>query len=424
MATYTRTPFLIVHRVEQARKDVYGAIDDALVLQAQLLRGAEDSDTALVAMHPIGSPGYLPAFSQLARSGHHVVACATRYSTGDAALQMENVLVDLAACVRHTREHLGYRKIALVGWSGGGSIMAAYQAEAEQRVIVRTAAGEETPLAQLDLIKADALLLLATHRSRHHLLTGQLDAAITDEREPENRDASLDLYDERNPDRPPYSAEFLAAYRAAQLARNRRITAGPKDKLAAFKAAGRPHDEFCFVVHGTMADPRWLDPAIEPNGRRPRWTYLGDPAIVNDKPGGPRTLYIAAQLAVAMELRRRADRLGRCRAAYRRSDAADHGRCGRCLPRQPHRCDLRGPRRARQAKAYHRRRQPLFHGPRGTCPPRQGDVADRRLARGTRSALIRAPRDRRAPAVRANIASRSARVKPPVRRLNAFHRLP
>ena len=33
--------------------------------------------------------------------------------------------------------------------------------------------------------------------------------------------------------------------------------------------AGRPDDEFCFVVHGTMADPRWLDPTVDPNDRAP-----------------------------------------------------------------------------------------------------------------------------------------------------------
>jgi alpha-beta hydrolase superfamily lysophospholipase len=34
-----------------------------------------------------------------------------------------------------------------------------------------------------------------------------------------------------------------------------------------------------------MADPRWLDPTIEPNGRRPRWSYLGDPEVANTSPG-------------------------------------------------------------------------------------------------------------------------------------------
>jgi len=59
-----------------------------------------------------------------------------------------------------------------------------------------------------------------------------------------------------------------------------------KDKLAAFREAGKPHEEYGFVVHGTMADPKWLDPAIDPNDRKPRWCFMGDPAIVNNGPVG------------------------------------------------------------------------------------------------------------------------------------------
>ena len=57
-------------------------------------------------------------------------------------------MLDLAACVRDARERLGYRRVILAGWSGGGSLMAGYQAEAEQQAITRTAAGERTPLAE------------------------------------------------------------------------------------------------------------------------------------------------------------------------------------------------------------------------------------------------------------------------------------
>jgi dienelactone hydrolase len=281
---YKRTPVLIVHREANVRKDVYGSIDDAIVLQGQLMRGEAPSGTVLVVMHPVGSPAYLPIFAQLAREGHHILACGTRYWNGDASLQMENVLVDLAACVRHAREKLGYAKIVLLGWSGGGSIMAGYQAEAERRVITRTAAGEETPLASTELIGADALMLVASHRSRHHLLTGQLDASILDERTPHIRSSALNLYDSENPARPPYAADFVQSYRAAQIARNRRISADVKERLHTLRSCGRAHDEHCFIVQGTMADPRWLDATLEPNGRRVNQTYLGDPRIVNDSP--------------------------------------------------------------------------------------------------------------------------------------------
>ena len=46
------------------------------------------------------------------------------------------------------------------------------------------------------------------------------------------------------------------------------------------------NDELGFVVHGTMADPRWLDPAVDPNDRRPNWSYQGDPRVVNMSPTG------------------------------------------------------------------------------------------------------------------------------------------
>ena len=35
-------------------------------------------------------------------------------------------------------------------------------------------------------------------------------------------------------------------------------------------------------MHGTMADPRWLDPSIDPNDRRPGWSYLGEPRVANN----------------------------------------------------------------------------------------------------------------------------------------------
>lgn len=280
---YQRTPYLVVERDTSKRKDVYGSIGEAVVLHAQLLRGQEPARTAVVAMHPIGSPGYLPMFSGLARQGFHVIAADTRYSNGDAALQMENVLLDLGAVVQDAKERLGYEQVILAGWSGGGSLMMGYQAEAEQPRIKRTAAGEYTPLADQKLIPADGVMILAAHRSRHHLLTDFLDASIADEARPHDRVRELNLYDPLNPSQPPYSADFLAAYRAAQLARNRRITAYARQRFDDLRATGREDEEHCFIVYGTMADPRWLDVAVDPNDRPPG-SYLGEPRLVNDGP--------------------------------------------------------------------------------------------------------------------------------------------
>jgi pimeloyl-ACP methyl ester carboxylesterase len=100
------------------------------------------------------------------------------------------------------------------------------------------------------------------------------------------RNPELDLDNHDNPNQPPYTAEFLERYREAQITRNRRITKWVKEKLAKLSEEGRPDDEFAFVVHGTMADPRWLDPTVDPNERTPGTCYLGDPQVVNNSPVG------------------------------------------------------------------------------------------------------------------------------------------
>ena len=77
--------------------------------------------------------------------------------------------------------------------------------------------------------------------------------------------------------------EGLKAYK---IQRNRNITAWVQEKLNDFKKRGENNREFGFVVHRTMADPKWLDASIDPNGRKPNWCFLGEPEIVNNSPIG------------------------------------------------------------------------------------------------------------------------------------------
>ncbi|GAA1480783.1 alpha/beta fold hydrolase [Gordonia sinesedis] len=285
--TYDRIPYLIVFDDESRYRDTYGGVGEQVVLESYLLRPRDvASDTAIVFMHPIGGGAYLPMMNALARAGHHVIYCNSRYRGVDSALLMEKVTQDLAECVRDTKQRLGYAKVVLAGWSGGGSLSAFYQQQAQQPTVRSSPSGDGPDLTACDLIPADGLMLLAAHISRHGTLTEWIDPSILDESDPSRRDRDLDLYDPTNPHQPPYDDDFLAVYRQAQIARNRRITAWVRDKLDGLRAAGRPDDEYGFVVHGTMADPRWLDPAVDPNDREPGTCYLGDPRVVNMGPVG------------------------------------------------------------------------------------------------------------------------------------------
>ena len=111
-------------------------------------------------------------------------------------------------------------------------------------------------------------------------------SSILDENEPFRRDVALNIYDPACPDQPPYADAFVARFRAAQIARNRRITARVRATLAALKASGEPDAERPFVVYGTMCDVRWTDPTQDPSDRRPGTCYMGEPRIANDGPVG------------------------------------------------------------------------------------------------------------------------------------------
>jgi pimeloyl-ACP methyl ester carboxylesterase len=281
-----RIPYLIAFQEQAAYQDTYGGVAGLVVLKAHLLKPATPSKTVVVFMHPIGGGEYLPFPTALARAGQHVIYCNSRYPGVDYALQMERVAVDLGACIRDARERLGYERVVLAGWSGGGSLSAFYQAEAEAPSVVATPAGDPPDLTQAGLIPADALMLVAAHVSRAVTLTESLDASILDEADPTQRDHELDLYSPDNPNQPPYSQTFLDRYRAAQIARNRRITHWVKDKLERLRGAGQDHAEHAFVVQGTMADPRFLDPQVDPSDRVPGRCFLGDPKVVNMSPIG------------------------------------------------------------------------------------------------------------------------------------------
>lgn len=281
---YTRIPYLLSFAEKNDIKDTYAGPMNHVALEAHLLKPEQPRDTVIVFMHPIGGGAYLPMVSALARAGHHVIYCNSRYRGVDSALIMEKVVIDLGECIRDARERLGYRKVVLAGWSGGGSLSLFYQAEAEDPRITHTPAGDPCDLVARGLIPADGVMLLAAHISRAGTLTEWMDPSVLDEQDPFQRDPALDIYSPDCPAQPPYDDDFVRRFRAAQIERNRRITHWVQQKLAEFRADGLQHEELGFVTHRTMCDVRWLDPTQDPNDRRPNWCYLGDPRQVNNGP--------------------------------------------------------------------------------------------------------------------------------------------
>lgn len=282
---YERIPYLVGYAEKNEFKDTYAGPMDFVALESHLLKPKDKpSKTVIVFMHPIGGGAYLPMVSALAKAGHHVIYCNSRYRGADYGLVMEKVAADLGACIRDAKERQGYEKVVLAGWSGGGSLSVFYQAQAEKPSITHTPAGDPYDLAAKNLIPADGIMLLAAHISRAGTMTEWLDPSVIDEADPEKRDLEFDIYSADCPNQPTYTDAFVATFRERQIARNRRITAWVQEKLTDLRAQGRIMEDFGFVVHRTMCDVRWLDPAQDANERQPGWCYLGDPRIVNNGP--------------------------------------------------------------------------------------------------------------------------------------------
>lgn len=285
---WRRQPLIVSFPDTAKATEVYGFAGNSgrVNLEGQLLAGDTPSDTVFVFMHPTSTLQLLPMPTALADAGLHVLCAASRYAKNDAALIMEKVVIDLGHWVRHARDALGYAKVVLVGWSGGGSLSLFYQAEAEAPSITHTPAGDPIDLTAADLPPADGVIFIAAHLSRAETLTEWLDPSIVDELNPDARDIELDIYSPDCPHKPPFSADFIERFREAQRARNRRITAWCQEMLAELARRDGPEVERGFVTHRTMCDVRWLDPQIDPNGRKPGWCYMGIPETVNVGPVG------------------------------------------------------------------------------------------------------------------------------------------
>ena len=237
--------------------------------------------TALIATH------YNVDFSEhymaelMAVRGYGFLGWNTRYRGGEHYFSLENALIDIGVGVRWLREEAGVENIVLLGNSGGGSLMAAYQSQAAEPNL-QPLLDVPVPDAAMELLPGDYYVSTNAHPGRPEVLTNWFDPSVTDENDPASVDPALDMY---NPDNgPPYSSGFIERYRAAQVERNHRITAWAVEELK------RIRDKGCFDrifnVYRAWADPRCLDLSLDPNDRKAGVCYLGPPKFFNYSPFG------------------------------------------------------------------------------------------------------------------------------------------
>src|SRR5262249_6944532 len=216
------------------RELVDTALADGLPLSGVLcLPPRGEPDVVVVAMHPRVDFSRHYLAPRLVAGGYAFFGGHTRYLNNDADMLHERVLLDVAGTVASLRER-GFRRVVLLGNSGGGSLFAFYLEQAAKPPADRlpcAPSGDLVPLRETDMPAAAAFVLLAAHVGEGCFLLDRLDPSVVDESDPIATDPRLDMYDARNGYRPmregaaSYTAEFLAAFRAAQRERCERLDA-------------------------------------------------------------------------------------------------------------------------------------------------------------------------------------------------------
>ena len=122
---FDRIPVIVSFAEQVKMTETYGFAGSTgkTFLEGQrLVPKGKPSDTLYLFMHPASTLQLLPMPTALASAGMHVLCAGSRYAKNDSPLILEKVVYDLGQYIRHAKEALGYKKVILVGWSGGGSL--------------------------------------------------------------------------------------------------------------------------------------------------------------------------------------------------------------------------------------------------------------------------------------------------------------
>lgn len=237
----------------------------------------------------------------LLKAGVAVWNQGARSVGNDLRLEHEVALFDVAAALVHLRG-AGYKRIVLIGMSGGAALYTFYQQQAslppEQR-LTHTAGGRPVGLAALEMPLANAFTFLSPHPGQGILLMNALDPSVTDEDDVFSCDPTLDPFSRDNgfssrPDETQYTPEFVTRYRIAQRERVARIDTRAREMItrrqaarARFKTSPNRNDRLIaahtpiFTVWRTDADLRSWDTRLDPSDRHVGSLWGSDPATSN-----------------------------------------------------------------------------------------------------------------------------------------------
>ncbi|ABE46020.1 hypothetical protein [Polaromonas sp. JS666] len=218
---------------------------DGAATSGSLYQPATPADTVVCVMHPREFMACHYLIPDIVGAGYAAWSQAPRSVGNDLRLEHEFALHDVATGLAYLRSR-GFRRIVLLGNSGGAGLYAFYAQQAAlpgQVRIAKTPGGKPTQLAELDMPVPDGMVFIGPHAGQGALLMNCIDPSVADENDALSVDASLDPLNPANgyagPKATRYAPEFVARYRAAQRDRVARLDATARALIERRLAARR-----------------------------------------------------------------------------------------------------------------------------------------------------------------------------------------
>jgi pimeloyl-ACP methyl ester carboxylesterase len=241
------------------------------------------------------------ACTELSRRGFLMLCMNTRFENNEALVDFEKLPLDVKAGVDYLRAQGGITKVVLFAHSGGGPLMALYQAVAENGPAFCKGPGKLVECGDdlAGMVPADGIIFADAHPGNSINTLRGLNPAVANEHNPPDAPllAALDPFEPKNgfnPNGPShYSPEFQARYFKAQADRMNALIESARDKLARMKRNDYPYpDDDILVI------PRGGNPGAGPGASAALFVAEPDIAAVNATARPERLLRNDGSIAV------------------------------------------------------------------------------------------------------------------------------
>jgi hypothetical protein len=214
------------------------------------------AEIAVLIMHTGGDYLTFTPCSELVKRGYRVLCanCTTSKSGFRSDQNEDKMILNVKLGMAYLRKYPGIRKVVLLGHSGGGGLMAAYQNIAGNGVSICQGPEKliKCPDSLADLPAADGLMLIDSTLSQAVNVLFSLDPAVVSEDDGMVLNPDLDMYNPNNgfnPKGSTYSDKFKKEFLAKQKDRMNQLIAKAQERLEKIKA-GKGHfsDDEPFIV--------------------------------------------------------------------------------------------------------------------------------------------------------------------------------